>query len=112
MMPTNNPLEQEILTLFQNDNIHVNDMREFFAESVCEMLDDGMTPTAHYEAALNIFDRWYRSLRKTIWTNAAKYTLTKNDRTPEEAEEEATSMYRTAFRKIDKNRRKETHREH
>lgn len=109
MMYASNPQEQDIVNLFKNNNIHVNDMREFFAENACEILDDDTTPTAHHEAALHIFDRWYRSLRKTIWTNAAKYALTKNDWTPEEAEEKATTMYRNAFRNIDRKRRKEAH---
>ena len=110
-MYASNPQKQDVINLFKNNNIHVNDMREFFAESVCEMLDDDTTPTAHYEAALHIFDRWYRGLRKTIWTNAAKYTLTKNDWTPEKAEQKAATMYQNAFRNIDKKRRKETNHE-
>lgn len=109
MMHANNPIEKNITNLFKNSRLHVNDMREFFAENVCEILDDDTNPTAYHEAALRIFDRWYRDLRKTIWTNAAKYALTKNGWTPEEAEEKAETMYRNAFRNIDRKRRKETH---
>lgn len=111
MMHASNPQEQDIVNLFKNNNIHVNDMREFFAENVCETLDDDTDTTVHHEAALRIFDRWYRGLRKTIWTNAAKYTLTKNNRPPEEAEREASTMYQNAFRNIDRKRREETNHE-
>lgn len=110
-MYASNPQGQDIVNLFEDNNLHVNDMREFFAENVCEILDDDTTQTAHHEAALHIFDRWYRNLRKTIWTNAAKYALTKNGWTPEEAEEKTQTMYRNAFRNIDRKRRKETHNE-
>ena len=110
-MHASNPLERDKINLFKNNNIHVNDMRDFFAENVCETLDDTTTPTTHNEAANHIFDKWYRSLRKTIWTNAAKYALVNNDWTPEEAEQKAASMYRDAYRKIDKKRRKEMNHE-
>ena len=108
MMRVNDPLEQEVMSLFENGSLHVNDMREFFAESVCEMLDDGMNPMEHHEAALHIFDRWYRNLRKTIWTNGAKYALTKTGWTTEEAETGSDAMYQKAYHHIDRKRRKET----
>lgn len=111
MMHANDPLEKDVINLFEDSRLHVNDMREFFAENACEILDDDTNPTFHHEAALRTFDRWYRNLRKTIWTNAAKYALTKNGLTPEEAEEKAQTMYRNAFRNIDRKRRKEAHNE-
>lgn len=106
MMHASNPLEQDIVNLFENNNIHVNDMRDFFAESVCEMLDDGMDPMAHHEAAYHIFDKWYRSLRKAIWTSGAKYTLEHHGAPPEEAEKEANTTYSKAYWKHDQKRRK------
>lgn len=111
MMHTSDPKEQDIVKLFKNNKLHVNDMREFFAENICEILDDDTTHPTHHEAALRIFDRWYLNLRKTIWTNAARYTLLKNDGTPEEAERKAAAMYQNAFRNIDKKRRKEMNHE-
>lgn len=111
MMYASNPQEQDIVNLFKNNNIHVNDMREFFTENACKILDNDTNPTAHHEAAHHIFDRWYRGLRKTIWANAAKYALTKNGWPPEEAEREAATMYQNAFRNIDRKRRKETNHE-
>lgn len=111
MMHTNDPLEKDVISLFENGRLHVNDMKEFFAESVCEILDDGMNPMTHHEAALRLFDRWYRNLRKTIWTNAAKYTLIGEGCPPKEAEKESITMYRTAYRNIDRKRRKETNNE-
>lgn len=107
MMHPNNPLEQDIVNLFKNSRIHVNDMREFFAKNVCEILDDDTTPTKHYEAALDAFDRWYRDLRKTLWTNGSKYTLTKLTNNPEKSEKTANALYARAFHNIDRHRRKE-----
>nr|UVX65804.1 MAG: hypothetical protein [Bacteriophage sp.] len=107
MMHVTNPLEKDVTDLFESGKLHVNDMREFFAESVCEMLDDGMTPMKHYEAALHIFDRWYRDLRKTIWTNGSRYALTHTTHHPEEAKKTAATMYWNAYRNIDRKHRKE-----
>lgn len=56
-MHANDPLEKEILNLFPDPRLHVNDMREFFAENVCHLIDHNTNPTAHHEAALRIFDR-------------------------------------------------------
>lgn len=102
MIYTDNPLEQDVVDLFEKGSLHVNDMREFFAESVCEILDDGMTPMRHYDAALSIFDRWYRNLRKTIWTNGAEYALAGSSPHPEEAGKKADTMYRKAYHNINK----------
>lgn len=111
MMHTDNPIERDVISLFENGSLHVNDMREFFAESVCKMLDDGMNPMEHHEAAIHIFDMWYRNLRKTIWTNGAEYALTKTGWTKEKARTESDAMYRKAYRNIDRKRRKEEYRE-
>lgn len=53
MTHTINPLEKDVTDLFESEKLHVNDMREFFAESVCEILDDGTNPMKHYEEAHN-----------------------------------------------------------
>lgn len=111
MMHAETPLEEDVVSLFEHGNLHVNDMREFFAESVCETLDDGMDQMAHYEAALHVFDRWYRNLRKTIWTNGAKYALAGPSPHPKETDAKTDIMYRHAYRNIDRKRRKEAHNE-
>lgn len=103
---TNDPLEQDVIDLFNDDRIHVNAMRQFFKEAVCDYLDENTEHPEHEEAALRLFDRWYRSLRQTIWTNAVKYTLIHDGYQPAEAEKESTTMYRTAYRNIDRKRRK------
>ena len=105
---TNDPLEQDVINLFSDDRIHVNAMRQFFKESVCDYLDEDTEHSEHEKAALRLFDRWYRSLRQAIWTNAAKYTLIHDGYQPAEAEKESITMYRTAYRNIDRKRRKET----
>ena len=104
MMHVNDPLEQEVMSLFENGSLHVNDMREFFAENVCEILDDDEDPMAHNEAALRIFDRWYRNLRKTLWTNGMKYALVCNGLSPMDAEKEANDTYRNAYYNINRKR--------
>lgn len=103
---TNDPLEQDVIGLFNDDRIHVNAMRQFFKEAVCNYLDEDTEHPEHEEAALRLFDRWYRSLRQTIWTNAAKYTLIGDGCSLKEAEKESITMYQTAYRNIDRKRRK------
>lgn len=105
---TNDPLEQDVIGLFDDDRIHVRTMRQFFKEAVCDYLDEDTEHPEHEEAALRLFDRWYRNLRRTIWTNAAKYTLIEDGCSLKEAEKESITMYRTAYRNIDRKRRKET----
>lgn len=109
MMHATNPLEKDVTNLFENEEPHVNDMREFFAESVCEMLDNGINPMEHYEAALHIFDKWYRDLHETIQENSAKHALTNTTNHPEEAEKTTGTMYQDTHRNIDDKRREETH---
>lgn len=106
MYHTNDPLEQDILNLFEDDKIHVNAMRRFFKESVCDYLDDEPDNPEHEEAAYRFFDKWYRSLRKAIWTSGAKYTLEHHGTPPEEAEKEAATTYSKAYWKHDQKRRK------
>lgn len=106
MYHTSDPLEQEVLNLFNDDKIHVNAMRQFFKEAVCDYLDDEPAHPEHEEAAYRIFDKWYRSLRKTIWTNGAKYTLEHHGTPPEKAEKEATTTYSKAYWKHDQKHRK------
>lgn len=105
---TDDPLEQDIIGLFADDRIHVNAMRQFFKEAVCDYLDEDTEHLEHEKAALRLFDRWYRNIRRTIWTGAAKYALIGSGCPPEEAEKESITMYRTAYRNIDRKRRKET----
>lgn len=106
MYHTNDPLEQDILNLFEDDKIHVNAMRQFFKESVCDILQDDLDDPAHEEAAYRFFDKWYRSLRKAIWTNGAKYTLEHHGTPAKEAEKEALTTYSRAYWKHDQKRRK------
>lgn len=106
MYHTNDPLEQDILDLFEDNKIHVNAMRRFFKESICDYLDDDPDDPAHEEAAYQFFDKWYRSLRKAIWTNGAKYTLEHHGTPPKEAEKEALATYSKAYWKHDQKRRK------
>lgn len=107
MYHTNDPLEQDVINLFDDDKIRVNAMRQFFKEAVCDYLDEDMEHQEHEKAALRIFDRWYLNLRQTIWTSAAKYALIGDGCPPKEAEKESITMYRTAYRNIDRKRRKE-----
>lgn len=109
MMHTDNPLEEDVISLFKNGSLHVNDMREFFKDSVCDYLDDDQTCPEHEEAAYNIFDRWYRNLRKTLWTNGAKYVLIGAYHHPEKAEKEAATIYRIVYRNRSQVCRKEAH---
>lgn len=111
MIYTETPLEEDVISLFENGSLHVNDMREFFKESVCDYLDDDPTHPEHEEAAYNIFDRWYRNLRKTLWTNGAKYVLVGAHHHPEKAEKEAATMYRIVYRNRSQARRKENRNE-
>lgn len=111
MMHANDQIEQEVMSLFENGSLHVNDMRRFFKESVCDYLDSDPEHQEHEAAAYRIFDRWYRNLRKTIWTNAAKYALTKNGWPQKEATTEANTMYQNAYHHIDRKRRNEAHNE-
>ena len=106
MYHTNDPLEQDILDLFEDNKIHVNAMRRFFKESICDYLNDDPDDPAHEEAAYQFFDKWYRSLRKAIWTNGAKYTLEHHGTPPKEAEKEALATYSKAYWKHDQKRRK------
>lgn len=62
MTNTNKTLEQDVLGLLKDETPNTSSMRDFFAESACEILDDGINPMEHYEAALHVFDRWYRNL--------------------------------------------------
>lgn len=101
MYNTNDPLEQEVLNLFDDDEIHVNTMRQFFKEAVCDYLNDELAYPEHEEAAYRVFDKWYRNLRKTIWTNGAKYTLEHHGTPPEEAQKEAITTYSKAYREYD-----------
>lgn len=111
MTHVTNPPEKDVTNLLGKKRPHVNDMREFFAESVCEMLDDDTNPMEHYETALHIFDKWYRDLRKTLWINGAKYTLIHIIHQSKQAEKIANAMYRNAYRNIDKKRREEARNE-
>lgn len=106
MYHTNDPLEQDILNLFEDDKIRVNAMRRFFKETVCDYLNDEPDNPEHEEAAYRFFDKWYRSLRKTIWTNGAAYTLEHHGTPPEEAKKEAITTYGKAYRKHDQKHRK------
>ena len=111
MYHTNDPLEQDIINLFNDDRIHVNAMRQFFKEAVCDYLDEDPETPEHEKAAFRLFDKWYRGIRQTIWTGAAKYTLTKEGYPPEEAEKKSIAMYRNAYRNIDRKRKKEMNNE-
>lgn len=111
MYHANDPLEQDIIDLFDDDRIRVNAMRQFFKQTICDYLDDDTEYPEHEKAALRIFDRWYRNLRQTIWTSAAKYALIGDRYSPEEAERKSLIMYRTAYRNIDRKRRKEMNNE-
>lgn len=108
MYHTNDPLEQDVHNLFEDDKIHVNAMRQFFKEAACDYLDDDTEHPEHEEAAYRFFDRWYRSLRKAIWTNAAKTTLEHHGTPPKEAEKEALTTYNKTYWKHDQKRMKGT----
>ena len=108
MYRPNDPLEQDVINLFDDNRIRVNAMRQFFKEAVCDYLDEDTEHPDHEKAALRLFDKWYRNLRRTIWTGAAKYALINDGCPPEEAEKESATMYRAAYRNIDRKRRKET----
>lgn len=104
MCHTNDPLEQEVLNLFDDDEIHINAMRQFFKEAVCDYLNDELAYPEHEEAAYRIFDKWYRSLHKAIWTSGAKYALEHHGTPPEEAEKEAITTYNEACWEHDQKR--------
>lgn len=108
MYHTNDPLEQDILDLFEDDKIHVNAMRQFFIESVCDYLADDADQPKHEKASARFFDQWYRSTRKAIWASAAQYILEHQGTPHETAVKEANTAYRKAYWQSDKKRRKET----
>lgn len=110
-MHDNNPLGKEVPDLLPDPRLHVNDMREFLAKNVRHFIAHNTNPMAHYKAALRLFGRWCSNLRKTIRTSGAKYALIGEGCSPKEAEKESITMYRTAYRNIDRNRREETNNE-
>lgn len=111
MSHTNNPLEQDIINLFDADRIQVNAMRQFFKEAVCDYLDEDTEHPEHEKAALQFFDKWYRNIRQTIWTGAAKYVLARDGHSAEEAGKKSITMYRNAYHNIDRKRRKDPNNE-